>query len=55
MIAKKRFFARINYMIKAIIFDMDGVLVDTEPLWSKGDKEFFKKRGLNIMTSLKQK
>lgn len=40
-------------MIKAIIFDMDGVLVDTEPLWSKGDKEFFKKRGVKYNDEFK--
>ena len=32
--------------IKVIIFDMDGVLVDTETLWSKTDKELLKRRGI---------
>ena len=40
-------------MIKAVIFDMDGVLVDTEPLWSRGDKEFFKKRGIKYNDEFK--
>ena len=30
--------------IKAVIFDMDGVLVNTKKIWSKVDKEFLKKR-----------
>ena len=40
-------------MIKAVIFDMDGVLVNTEPLWSRGDKEFFKKRGIKYNDEFK--
>jgi len=40
-------------MIKAVIFDMDGVLVDTEPLWSKGDKYFLKKRGIKYNDEFK--
>lgn len=40
--------------IKAIIFDMDGVLVDTEALWSKTEKEFFKRRGIDYKDELKK-
>ena len=40
-------------MIKAVIFDMDGVLVDTEPLWSRGDKEFFRKKGIKYNDEFK--
>lgn len=29
-------------MIEAIIFDADGVVINTEPLYDKGDREFFK-------------
>jgi HAD superfamily hydrolase (TIGR01509 family) len=38
-------------MIKAIIFDMDGVIVDSEPLWEKGAKVYFQKIGKTFPTS----
>lgn len=31
-------------MIKAIIFDMDGVIVDSEPVWIQVEKELYKNR-----------
>ncbi|MCY1719439.1 HAD family phosphatase [Prolixibacteraceae bacterium Z1-6] len=34
--------------VKAIIFDMDGVLVDSEPLHIEIEKRMFKKAGLDI-------
>jgi beta-phosphoglucomutase len=34
--------------VKAVIFDMDGVLVDTEPLHVQNEKRIFKKLGLDI-------
>jgi sugar-phosphatase len=35
-------------MIKAIIFDMDGLLVDSETVWSVAEDELFAARGLVI-------
>lgn len=34
--------------MKAIIFDMDGVLIDSEPLWKIAEVEAFKKVGLDL-------
>jgi HAD superfamily hydrolase (TIGR01509 family) len=33
-------------MIDTIIFDYDGVIVDTEPLWDKGLRELLRRRGI---------
>lgn len=33
-------------MIKAVIFDMDGVMIDSEPLWEKTEKIMMANRGL---------
>ncbi|UCD37327.1 MAG: HAD family phosphatase [Fidelibacterota bacterium] len=35
-------------MIKAIIFDMDGVVVDSEPLYQKAEEQLFQEYGVSI-------
>ena len=36
------------FMLKAVIFDMDGVLVDSEPIYYEIEKKNFRKLGLKI-------
>lgn len=35
-------------MIEAVIFDFDGVLADTEPVYLEYKKEFLKNRGAEL-------
>jgi sugar-phosphatase len=36
--------------IQGVIFDMDGLLVDSEPLWHIAEKEVFSSVGINLST-----
>ncbi|MBI9067159.1 MAG: hexitol phosphatase HxpB [Salinivirgaceae bacterium] len=35
-------------MIEAVIFDMDGVIIDSEPLWREAEVQVFNKHGLPL-------
>lgn len=39
-------------MTEAVIFDMDGVLIDSEPLWRKAEIKFFSKVGIHLTEEL---
>lgn len=39
-------------MIEGVIFDMDGILIDSEPLWKIAEKKAFAKVGLMMTTEM---
>lgn len=39
-------------MIKAALFDLDGLLIDTEPLWEEAEIQVFKKVGIELTSEL---
>lgn len=42
-------------MIKAVILDMDGVLIDSEPLWQQAEIEIFQTVNITLNTELCQR
>jgi beta-phosphoglucomutase-like phosphatase (HAD superfamily) len=40
-------------MIKAAIFDMDGLLIDSEPMWTEAAREVMQKVNFEITDALK--
>ncbi len=41
-------------MIEAVIFDMDGLLIDTEPEWQRLEIELFAELGLDISPEMQK-
>lgn len=42
-------------MIQAVIFDMDGTLIDSEPLWKEAEEEIFSSLGVKVCEKLSAK
>ena len=39
--------------LEAVLFDMDGVIIDSEPLWSKAEQQLLARRNLRSSSQLK--
>jgi sugar-phosphatase len=39
-------------MMQAVIFDMDGTLIDSEPMWKKAEKQIFSSVGVEVTNEL---
>jgi HAD superfamily hydrolase (TIGR01509 family) len=39
-------------MFQAVIFDMDGLLIDSEPLWKRAEREVFGAEGIEISDAM---
>ena len=42
-----------NRELEAVLFDMDGVIIDSEPLWSEAEKQLLARRNLRYSPELK--
>ena len=42
-----------NRKLEAVLFDMDGVIIDSEPLWSKAEQELLSRRNIRYSPQLK--
>lgn len=39
-------------MIEAVVLDLDGLIIDSEPLWKEAEKQAFKKVGIELTTKM---
>jgi HAD superfamily hydrolase (TIGR01509 family) len=42
-------------MVKAVIFDMDGVMIDSEPLWEKTERIMLRRKGIEYNPTYRDK